>query len=311
MSVATQPKFVHRRFLAEVLKGSREEFIEKVKNALWRHREQFEETADGKIAHLATNGNFAVVINSRGQFFRAKFQEDLDGTILITTVEKMDVPVLDQAKMSESIMADVQKLIQEGKSEEAQRLLSGSLGILGHPAVTDPQDIARLFVEQSRNDRAWSRYFKSNEGPILEFIGHEAGYRKVLTAKWQRLYNGGLDAKDTYPYRALVEQDLRSVLVRVEGVLRPVSERLEAFRQSRNSHRSIEADEQESAFRSFAEDLMTNMDETVSVIRAVLEGRDPIAMAVVHDTVVPKIIEIETAGMFVVKLAESHLRGGN
>jgi hypothetical protein len=216
--------------IAEAQEQSFETRIRRLVAALTSVREQFDDK-DGFVVPVATLKNHAIVVNSKGDLFRAHYEES-DADIKILKAEKFATTEATTAHKVESksgvaLVKGIVNDLFEGRKDRVQVGLKDLL-------QTNPTETREEFdrnrhqhlLQQIKNESFWKNHVRANAHKMKAFVRGALSEinNTSVKPKYGKLRAREVDAKFESQYAKDVRKSLAGLMEKFEKVRAEVSE---------------------------------------------------------------------------------------
>lgn len=301
-------KLVDAEFVARLVSGSYESAIGAVDQAVIENAELFGlEEGDSGLSTLATYPGHLIVATESGDFFRAKWAANEDGSIVITAVESIDVPVYEPAAAGVQVREEssrIVRLIMDGKVEEASDGMGNLYRLVKRGARLTAEGVEELFNTQDFATDDWCGATTENEKMMRQFLGTEVSRLSDIAKPQFEAVISGTDV-DADRYRKAVKSAVAGLRARFEAMRKSLA----LARQVDENYRPRTGGADPTSvtdFVDFVGSLGEAMDAAIAILadaEVVCEDGNVRCVARVHDGIASQAYEWVLATAFAEKLA--------
>lgn len=299
-------KLVDGDFLAKLLDSSYENIVGAVDEAVMNNVELFGGDTD-TVRTIGTYSDHVLIANQSGEFFRCKWAvEDKDGTVVLSDVQEIDVPVYEASEMGTQVRDESLSAVREIMSGEVPEERLRFLYNMSKSGVRfTAEGVEDLYNKQSWFEHDWFKAIEEKRSSILEFLGGEAhrlGYSKPLFGS---LVRDEIDEDQAETHR----DNIVSALKKMRTVFANMRSQTALARQVTEGYRLRDKDDDGEAstdFVKFVEEFTKDLDGVLGLINdAVAVSKDGCVkcLARVHDGIADQAYEWSLAAAFSEKLA--------
>jgi len=302
----TTTKLVDGDFLGKLLSSSFEVAMGSVDEAVLAKADLFGGSKDIEVRTLGTFPGHVIVVNSEGEFFRAAYESNEAGEVVVGEVKRIDVPVHEAKELSAQVRESSLKAVDAmlaGKGDEASESIDSLYRLVQTGVRLTSESIEDDLTRVTEASDGWFQAVLDNEKPMRRFIGAEAHAQKLPKPRFEHVIEA--DEMDEDRVRKVVTKALRDV----RSVTEDLSNRLTLARQVDEDYTLRVEGEAEMAavdFVGFVEQLDSELDAVKEIIESAISVSDDGAirsLARIHDTVAGRMHEMGLATMFAEKFA--------
>lgn len=297
--------------LREAFENSIERKLRRVAEALNANREAFGD-GDGWVFPIATLQSHAVVLNSKGDLFRAQYEESEDG-VRIVRAEKFAAAEI-QRESVQKVLSDAVQAIMEGKKEKARLTLRDLVS-----RVTDAQEDFekaryQALLDAIRGDSFWRTHVRENGPRLRSFVRGDLReiYNSGVRPKFRKLRLGEVDQKFEGQYKEDVRKSMAALIGRLERMKEEISE---AFTRDQWRVNSLSAYDKEKGLQvshflnRFVGDYINSLTTIVEGLRLSCVGSSLPFQAHLYDTLAEAFPDYVLGFLFARKALED-IRSG-
>jgi len=257
---------------------------------------------------LGTFPGLAIALSEDGDLARITFESTGEGSVKITKHESVEVPKIERDNLEGYVRSQVSTAVkawQEGRVEEAHKIISAVAPYVGERTPMDDGDVVGSLISSFEMDRPWKKLFQERREHFQKSIGAEAIAEidnSRMARKFSTLYDGSISEDRLSRYHDLVRADLTYLSSRVES-LRDLVER--SYESLRSVIRSEDLEDVSvSTLALFAEDLVSDIRRLNTVINESAKKLTKTdSLGKLYDTIAEGMFEYEIAGRFVATMA--------
>lgn len=297
----TIEKLVPESELRRINAGSFEERVESLQApAIEYLREAF---GTNDVILVATHSDH-VVAHACGSFHKVALAESDSGKVYVTGVQPLHVETYEEASKFAAVEAEqVVDLFFQGAVDKAQERLAGLIPLVRTDQARDDAQRHAVVESTLNRERPWKSLFKERASHLKRFILDELSDLEEhrLQSKYRALYEGSIDESKLDGYAGLVEEDLETVLDRIEAVYETTSK---AFDQARPALEDTDGDDAFPMYENFATDLINDLRAVhEAASQASFEIENVACRGKLRDTLAESVHNYEVASRFVVAVA--------
>jgi hypothetical protein len=296
--------FLPREEMLRLASGSFEHLTVRVESAVVSEKARLFENADPEI--LGTFPGYAVVLTSAGKLFRAKYEEADSGSVRIISVESLKAAVYPKAALPTFLRNEAGAAVDlflRGSVAEANARVARLVNLVDDTRSYDEKDIVASFVERLSVDREWKRTVAAQAVEIRSLLGEASTQLGTnnLRAKFFKLYDGSLLGTALEQYRGLVNEDLGSLVEKLDAVY---AQTLASVGHLREIAVTFDPkNETMTVFRTFAEDFFSDLRAVKQQLAETVQCVESVgARGKLYDALVEEVLRFELAGAFVVQM---------
>lgn len=307
--MGTVDKFVDGDFVNRLLDQSFEILATRVDEAVAKKSELFGGGRGTDVRTLGTFANHAIVANSKGEFFRASYTTEADGTVVLDEVEVMDVPVHEASDIvgRARVLADkAVESLMAGDAKGADSALVELSALVGAGVRLTAESVSEEIDAIHGAKRAWRESVTESLRTIEQFLGPDLRGTQVPKPKFETLVSEG---SGDPRHRKLVVAALREARSFVGSLLG----RMALARQIDESYQfvggaSLEGGMATVDFLDLVSEVSEDLERTEAALKdavAVAEDGEIRTLARIHDTVASGLYEVTAAALFAERFART------
>lgn len=299
-------KLVDADFIARLTQGSYETAVASVDEAVMEHAKLFGDSGES-LTTLATFSEHLIVASEGGNFYRAKWSIEEDGSIVISDVEDIDVPVYEAGAMAVQVREEANRivgLVMEGKVEEAGAEIGGLYKLVKSGVRLTAEGVEDLYQKQDFSEDDWFKATREQEKAMRGFLGVEAMRIEVPQPRFESLLGEGVDDQAAEMQRGAV----RAALAKLRDRFAAMRQQLTLAREVNEGYQPRDGGDATSV-ADFV-DFVQGLDEALDTVSTILSDAVIVAedgcvkcLARVHDGLASQAYEWALAAAFSEKLA--------
>lgn len=299
-------KLVDADFLSRLTQGSYETAMGAVDLAVQENVDLFGGPSKA-LTTLATYPEHLIVATDDGDFYRAKWKILENGSVEITDVEDLDVPVYEAAAMGHQVQEESSRivgLILSDNLEEASESMGKLYNLVKQGVRLTAEGVEDLYNGQDFTEDDWFQATREQEKSMRSFLGGDALRIDTPKARFENLIDGDLDDEQAELHRGTVRAaiaKLREKFASMRSSLALAREVNETYQPRDGGDGTAVAD-----FVEFVQGLAGALDEVGAILsdaNVVAEDGCVKCIARVHDGIASQAYEWVLATAFSEKLA--------
>lgn len=296
--------------LAEVTRGSLEDHVGKVIQAVEESHARFESATGDDLNVLATFGSHVVVANGDGNVYRAAYQETGDD-FTITQVEELDLPVIRDRK-------DGRRFVDRTAAEVVEAVVAGDFSsardqirtLIESASLVSPRDQLLELREHLSGlfdpDRPWRAFYSEDHERIQRLVWGTTGSALSYNpqARYQELYRNGL-LEDAAEYGSAVEADVGVMAARLSKLWEQATEAWGEY-QSASQFKAGGVARSAEHFEAIASDYLVELKGLCHLMTEAANDTDPDTIAArgwLYDQVARQYPQVEVTARLVRRVA--------
>ena len=303
---------VPAKVLQELLRGSFEQTVEEVREAIEDSFANFGAGSPDEVHLVATFPRHAIIANEHGDFFRVETKRLDNDTIGVVQVESFDVPVLrtweDQQGFVEDVASDAIRALAAGDFEHAREQIkalvrSSDVVSAPDPVVEAQNYLAGLFDE----DRPWRQVYEGNRSLLHRYLWGASGvaYRDAPKPKYDELYTTE-GVEQAGQYHVAVMTDLELLAERLDKIWDLVAGAYGSYDGDMGRFKDITIAGIAENFEGFAADFVSELRAVHNLVEQAAKDDDPatvVPRALIYDRVSEAFPDLEIAAKLVQRAA--------
>jgi len=296
--------------LAEVTRGSIEDYVGRVIQAVEDSHARFESETGQDLNVIATFNEHVVVANGDGNVYRASYQPAGDG-FSITKVEPVELPVIRGRQ-------DGRRFVERTASEAVEALVAGDFSsardqirtLIEAAPMLAPVDQLRELREHLSGmfdqERPWRAFYAEDHERIQRLVWGTTGSAFSYTPqpRYQPLYRDGL-LEDASEYASAVEADVGVMAERLEKLWEQTTEAWGEY-QSTGAFKASGIARPAEHFETIASDYLVELKALCHLMSEAAKDNDPDTVAArgwLFDQVARQYPQVEVTARLVRRVA--------
>lgn len=302
--------FVPRRVLEEISRGSHEQVVESVREAVEAEEELFGESG---AALVATFKGFAVVATPSGKFWRARYEVAPSGDAWIVESKPVSFPVVTKETAGSYVRGEARKLVDRffssGLTEDTRNHLHDVVTALNSGISVTPEGAAGLVVGRLVEERSWRGYVNTFDQNLREFTGIDpVKFEGKIKPRFSAILSGEYDSDKEGQYLGVVRGAVQEMIDHVGNIAAMTKSLLEgSYTLTKEWRGWRDADSMVAEFMEFVGDFaddVNGLKEDLDGYKDVMGEASLESIAAMYDEVAQRMREVELAGAIAEKFAK-------
>lgn len=304
------PGYIPSEAIERLLAGSYEETINNLGEAVSEQWEQFGASSPNDVSIVATFPRNVIISTNDGKFFKAGYKRN-DGSIAVTRVESVSVPVLktreDQKKFLSEAASDAVSSFLAGdydsaRSQVRELVHAGALLKDQNPLEEAKETLEELFSPE----RPWRKIYTETSKTIHRVLWGASGatFRYAPKPKYQDIYSENTDVAEGF--HQSISIDLSLMTEKLRTLWGWIESSWGKYDSKHGMFKGIAISDVAENFEQFAVDYIDELRIVCQLAESAASDDNPehaAAMALVHDVIATNYASLEVGARLVQRVA--------